>query len=254
MDNLDDESSTEISNSYGFSNGPYMNHSALFETRLFYVRIAPCVINSVPSHLTLRHLRREIGISLEINNSRVPASESPSLTLRRDRLDKESSEVTYVSTDTVRVAGGVEFEVYENQDLILCGSLERMESDWGNGCAGLDNNARTGWSMDCYMSASIGSGSSAFFQPKLGVSSPSFEVYIAGCCSGVPVILTKTIQISPRRKAVRHSFLDAIPEDEEMGKEQRNANGLVRHRKGQFFLFTGSHVSFPVEGKKTFEI
>lgn len=219
-----------ISNSYGFSNGPYLNHSAWFEIRLFYVRIAPCVIDSVPDHLTLRHLRREIGILLEINNSRIPASESSSLTLRRDRVDKDTSEVTYVNTDSVRVTGGVEFEVHENQDLILCGSLERMETNWGNGCSGLDNDARTGWSMDCYMAASIGSGSSAFFQPKLGVSAPSFEVYVAGCCSGVPVILTKTIQMSPRRKPARHAVLDAIPEDEEL---QRNGNGLVRHRKVQ---------------------
>jgi hypothetical protein len=141
--------------------------------------------------------------------------------------------VTYVSTDSVRVTGGVEFEVHENQDLILCGSLERMETNWSNGCSGLDNDARTGWSMDCYMAASIGSGSSAFFQPKLGVSAPSFEVYIAGCCSGVPVILTKTIQMSPRRKPLRHAVLDAIPEDEEV---QRNGNGLVRHRKLQVFI------------------
>lgn len=233
MDQLDKEPSMEISNSYSFSNGQSLNRSPGFEIRLFYVRIAPCVIDSVPSQLTLRHLPREIGVSLEINNSRIPASESAALSLRRDRLDKESSEVTYVSTDTVRVTGGVEFEVYENQDMILCGSLERMESNWGNGGAPLDHHARTGWSMDCFMAASIGSGSSAFFQPKLGVSSPSFEVYIAGCCSGVPVILTKTIQISPRRKGVRHAVLDAIPEDEEMGKEQRNGNGLVRHRKVQ---------------------
>lgn len=160
--------------------------------------------------------------------------ESASIDLRRDRLDKETSEVTYVSTDSVRVTGGVEFEVYENKDLILCGSLERMDPNWGcNGSVGLEKESRTGWSMDCYMAASIGSGSSAFFQPKLGVSAPSFEVYIAGCCSGVPVILTKTIQISPRKKAVRHAVLDAIPEDEEIGKEQRSVNGLIRNQKVQ---------------------
>uniref|UniRef100_A0A2N9EQX2 Erythronate-4-phosphate dehydrogenase family protein n=1 Tax=Fagus sylvatica TaxID=28930 RepID=A0A2N9EQX2_FAGSY len=197
-----------LSNPYNFSNGPSLNHSAWFEIRLFYVRIVPCVIDSLPPHLTLRHLRREIGISLEINNSRFPASESTSMTLRRDRVDKESSEVTYVSTDSVRVTGSVEFEVYENQDLILCGSLERMESHWGNGSSGLENDAKTGWTMDCYMAASIGSGSSAFFQPKLGVSAPSFEV-------------------------ARHPILDAIPEDEEIEKEQRNGNGLVHHRKPQ---------------------
>ncbi|XP_060668559.1 C-terminal binding protein AN [Ziziphus jujuba] len=221
-------------NSCQILNGPSLTHSAGFEIRLFYVRIVPCVIDSVPDHLILRHLRREIGVSLEINGSRIPASDSSVLTLRRDRVDKESSEVTYVSTDTVRVTGGVEFEVYEKDDLVLCGSLEQMETNWVNGnVVRLENDSKTGWSMDCCLAASIGSGSSAFFQPKLGVSTPSIEVYIAGCCSGVPVILTKTIQVSPRRKPTRHATLDAIPEDEEIGKEQKTGNALIRQRKVQ---------------------
>ncbi|KAK9280173.1 hypothetical protein L1049_013860 [Liquidambar formosana] len=208
--------------------------SAWFEIRLFYVRIAPCVVDGVPDHLTLCHLRREIGVSLEINGSRVPASDAASLILRRDRVDKEASEVTYVSTDSVRVTGGIEFEVYEKEDMILCGSLERLEATWCNGSVGLENDAKTGWSMDCYTAASIAAGSSAFFQPKLGISSPSIEVYIAGCCSGMPVILTKTILVSPRRKPMKHGTLDAIPEDEEIGKERNGVIGLVRHRKSEF--------------------
>ncbi|PRQ58271.1 hypothetical protein RchiOBHm_Chr1g0357481 [Rosa chinensis] len=117
--------------------------------------------------------------------------------------------------------------------MVLCGSLERMEGVWLNGNAGMENDSKTGWSMDCYMAASINSGSSAFFQPKLEVSAPSIEVYIAGCCSGVPVILTKTIHISPRRKCPRHATLDAIPEEEEeeeeVGKEHsKSCNGLFR--------------------------
>ncbi|KAL6534771.1 hypothetical protein OROGR_013446 [Orobanche gracilis] len=44
----------------------------------------------------------------------------------------------------------------------------------------------------------------------------------------------KTVLVSPRRKVRQGMMLDAIPEDEEMGKEQRNfCNGLVRHRKSQ---------------------
>ncbi|OMO64409.1 hypothetical protein CCACVL1_21790 [Corchorus capsularis] len=209
----------KTSNSYNLIN----NSSAWLEIRLFYVRIAPCVIDSVPDHLTLCHLRRELGVSLEINGSRVPASDSASLTLRRDRLNRESSEVTYLSTDSVRVTGGFEFEVYEDEkNVLLCGSLERMEGEW---------------TMDCFMATSVmGSGNSAFFQPKMGVSAPGFEVYIAGCCAGVPVILTKTILVSPRRKAglKLSGMLDAIPEDEEIGKgDNKGANGLIRHRKFQ---------------------
>ncbi|KAF8380168.1 hypothetical protein HHK36_027651 [Tetracentron sinense] len=225
---------------YRFINGPASPPSGWFEIRLFYVRIAPCLVDSVPDHLTLRHLRREIGVSLEINGSRIPASDTASLTLRRDRLDKESSEVTYVSTDSVQVTGSVEFEVYEREDVILCGSLERMETPWSNGSIGFDhhqgleNDSKTGWSMDCYTATIIATGSSSFFQPKLGISSPSIEVYVAGCCSGVPLILNKTIHLSPRRKTSRHGTLDAIPEDEETGKEQKKSiNGYVRHRKLQ---------------------
>lgn len=218
------QDSHERSNSYHL-----IPNSAWLETRLFYVRISPCVISSVPDHLTLCHVRREIGVSLEINGSRVPASDVTSVALRRDRLNKESSEVTYVSTDSVRVTGSIEFEVFDDKEMVLCGSLERMESTWNN-----ESDARTaGWSMDCY--TAIGSGSSAFFQPKLGVSAPAIEVYIAGCCGGVPVILTKTIQVSPRRKGSRLWMLDAIPEDEEVEKDLKVANGVVRQRKLQVY-------------------
>lgn len=198
------------------------------EIRLFYVRIASCAVDVVPDHLVLRHLRREMGVSLEINGCRIPASDTVSVTLRRDRVDKGSSEVTYVSIDNVRVSGPVEFEVHEekeeSKELILCGSLERVDGTW-------DNGNGTGWTMDCYNAASFGSGGSAFFQPKIGISSPSIEVYVAGCCSGVPLILTKTIQVSPRRKSSRHGMLDAIPEDEGVGKEHQYVNGFISQQK-----------------------
>ncbi|KAL3381420.1 hypothetical protein AABB24_001501 [Solanum stoloniferum] len=183
------------------------------EICLFYVRITFCAVDVVPDHLILRHLRREIGVLLEINGCRILSSDTIFITLSRDRVDKGSSEVTYVRTDNVRVFGTVEFEVHEKkEELILCGSLERVEGTW-------DNGNGTGWSMDCYNAASFGSGGSVFFQSKIGVSSPSIEVYVASCCSGVPLILTKTIQVSPRRKLFRHSMLDSIPEDEGVGKE-----------------------------------
>ncbi|KAL3517213.1 hypothetical protein ACH5RR_024115 [Cinchona calisaya] len=241
MDAKEEELSMAIYKPSNFTGG-------CLEIRLFYVRITPCSVDAVPEHLTLRHLRREIGVSLEINGFRVPSSETASITLRRDRLDKDSSEVTYVSTDSVRVSGAVEFEVRENEEeLILCGSLERVEeATWING-NGLENDSKTGWSIDCYTAASMSSGGSAFFQPRMGVCSPTIEVYIAGCCSGMPVILTKTIQVSPRRKVSRHGMLDAIPEDEEIGKEQTSPNPLIRQRKLQI---TGAEVDdYESDGK-----
>ncbi|XP_011093082.1 uncharacterized protein At1g01500 isoform X1 [Sesamum indicum] len=233
MDKNEDELQLAMYKSPSFTGG-------CLEIRLFYVRISPCAVDDVPDQLKLRHLRTEVGVSLEINGARVPSSESVSITLRRDRVDKDSSEVTYVSTDSVKISGPAEFEVCEERDdfdLILCGSLQRADAaaPWSNESA-LDNDMKTGWGMECYVAASITNGRSPFFQPKIGVCSPSIEVYVAGCCSGTPVILTKTILISPRRKVARQGMiLDAIPEDEEMGKEQRSfCNGLARQRKLQF--------------------
>lgn len=209
------------------------------EIRLFYVRVVPCAVESLPDHLILLLLRRELGVSLEINGVRVPSSDTASVTLRRDRVNKDSSDVTYVNTDSVKISGPVEFEVCVEEkdlDLILCGSLERdnAASAWSNGNE-LENDPKTGWSMDCYAAnATAMNGRSKFFQPKIGVSSPSIEVYVAGCCSRMPVILTKMTLVSPRRKVLRQGMLDAIPEDEEMGKEKRNINnGLARQRNLQ---------------------
>ncbi|CAF1923389.1 BnaC05g00510D [Brassica napus] len=209
-----------------------LSQSAWLEVRLFYVRIAPCFVENVPDSLTLRHPRRETGASLEVNGVRVPPLQTASLKLRRDRVDRESSEVTYVSTEAVRVTGCVDFEVYDKEEMVLCGNLDRIEGAWSNN--GTVSDAKTGWGMDCYVAMRNGSGSSsssAFFRPKLGVSSPSVEVYIAGCCGGVPVILTKTIQASPRRKVARHVTLDAIPEDEEQGVVTTGDDEFPRQQK-----------------------
>ncbi|XP_058076357.1 uncharacterized protein At1g01500-like [Magnolia sinica] len=192
-----------------------------------------CAFSDLSHDVGQRH-----GIRLQsLDGSRIPTAETASLTLRCDRIDKESSEVTYVSTDNVRVTGAVDFEVFEKEDLILCGSLERMESSSKNGGVGfnqhhhqpLDNDSKTGWSMDCYSAASLTTGSFAFCQPKLGISSPSIKVYVTGCCSGFPLILMKTIHLSPRRKPLRQTTLDFIPEDEETGREYRSINGFLRN-------------------------
>ncbi|KAL8495145.1 hypothetical protein ACS0TY_019351 [Phlomoides rotata] len=164
------------------------------EIRLFYVRIAPCAVDSLPDHLTLYYLRRESGVLLEINGTRIPSSDAVSITLRRDRVDKDCFDVTYISTDSARSSGPLEFEVYEEEedmDLILCGSLQRVDAAaaWSNGGA-LENDSKTGWSMNCYASNTI--------------------------------VTNDTILVTPRRKALRKGMLDVIPENEEIGKEQRS--------------------------------
>ncbi|XP_051144828.1 uncharacterized protein At1g01500-like isoform X2 [Andrographis paniculata] len=226
------------------------------EIRLFYVRIAPCTVDAIPDHLTLRHLRRELGVFLELNGVRTPSSDVVLIALRRDRVDKDSSEVTYVSTDSVKISGPVEFEVCEEEeegkdsDLILCGSVHRADAatGWSNGSS-LETESRSGWSMDCYTATNA---RSTFFQPKIGIGSPSIEVYIAGCCSGAPIILTKTVLVSPRRKILRPGMLDAIPEDEEMGKEPAAAastNGLIRQRKLQLMEADTDSEDYESDGK-----
>lgn len=213
--------------------------AAWLEIRLFYVRVAPCAVEAAPPRLTLAHLRREAGAALEINGARVPAAERTAVALRRDRLDRAGSGATYVGTDGVRLAGAaLEFEVSDDRgNLILCGALERVEAPWSNGAIGFpdhlscssDRDPRTGWSMDCYSAASI--ASSAFAQPKLGISSPSIEVYVAGCFAGVPLILSQTIQLSPRRKPVRPGGLDSIPEDEDAsGRGQSSSESSIPGR------------------------
>ncbi|KAL3624424.1 hypothetical protein CASFOL_031092 [Castilleja foliolosa] len=205
--------------------------SGCLEIRLFYVRITPCAVDNLPDQLKLRHLRREVGVLLEINGARVPTSDSASINLRRDRVNKDSSEVTYVSTDSVRISGPAEFEVCEegdNGDLFLCGSLERVDES--------GNDTKSGWGLECYVASSVSNGGSKLLQPrKSACSSPMVEVYIAGCCSGTPVILMKTVFVGPRKKVKEGMMLDAVPEDEEMVKERRNmCNELVRQRKLQF--------------------
>ncbi|CAN6566186.1 unnamed protein product [Malus baccata var. baccata] len=199
-------------NSIQIVNGPSLAHCAWLEIRLFYVRVEPCVIRSVPDYLNLGYRLKSTEPAFRRRTR--PRSRSAAIGSIRSRR----------STDSVRVTGGVEFEVYENNDMVLCGSLERMEGVWLDGNAGgLENDSRTGWSMDCYMAASINSGSSSFFLPKLGVSAPSIEVYMPGIAPH-----------SPRRKAPRHAVLDAIPEDEEVGKEHsKGCNGMIHHRKLQ---------------------
>ncbi|CAA6656476.1 unnamed protein product [Spirodela intermedia] len=218
--------------------------SSWFEIRLFYVRITPCIADATPPHLTLSYLRREIGVALEINGARVPASDPTSIFLRRDRVDRGASEVTYVSTDSVRLSGAVDFEVRDGDDLLLCGALERMDTPWGNGVVhnhpgplattlSSDQDPKTGWGMDCYSAASL--ASSAFVQPKVGAMFPSIEVYVAGCCSGFPLILTQTVQHSPRRKVSRQGRNGRRGDEAEM--EEKMVRGLYSEEDGQLSWF-----------------
>ncbi|KAG6480950.1 hypothetical protein ZIOFF_057541 [Zingiber officinale] len=193
------------------------------EIRLFYVRVFPCASAAAPPFLALSHLP-DRGTDLEINGARIPASKPTTIRLRRNRTDRDAAGVTYISTDCVRLTGAVYFDVSDDRgNLILCVSLDWTDAPRSNRAIGFDHHQlpssvrdpKTGWNMDCYFAASI--GSSIFPQPpKSGFqSSPSIEVYVAGCFAGVPLILTQIIQLSPILGSVRLGTLDAIPEEEE---------------------------------------
>lgn len=42
-------------------------------------------------------------------------SDGLSLVLRRDRVDKNSEETTFVSTDSIRLTGSMKFDVYDRE-------------------------------------------------------------------------------------------------------------------------------------------
>ncbi|GAU15310.1 hypothetical protein TSUD_03790 [Trifolium subterraneum] len=79
-----------------------------------------------------------------------------------------------------------------------------------------DNNDKRFWSMNCETERTSNSG---FFKGKhVGVSElpcPEIEVYVAGCFSGTPIILTRTLQFNSKKKHNRKlGMLDVIPEYE----------------------------------------
>ncbi|XVE69889.1 hypothetical protein DITRI_Ditri10aG0027800 [Diplodiscus trichospermus] len=139
-------------------------------------------------------------------------SDGVSLLLGRDRVDKKSEEATFVSTDSIRLTGSVKFDVFDKKDLILSGVLEKSCS---NGFVGESKNNVKRWSMNCESEITSGSG---FLKGKHiscpELSPPTIEVYVAGCFSVTPVMLTKTLQLSYRKKQNRKGMLDAIPEYE----------------------------------------
>lgn len=207
---------------------------AWFDIRVFYVRISNFKIDGyTPEYLTLSHIPLDPDTILEVNNKRCTLdSTGSSCHLKRNRVDKKFEEATFVSTDSIRLSGSVKFEVFDGEDLILCGVLEMCKNV--NGMVGKSKgNYYDGekWSMKC---ESMVSGGSRVLKGKQIVGSdsmpPMIEVYVAGSFSGQPIILTKTLQITVRKKQSRKGVLDPIPEGEttESRKEDEGegAHGL----------------------------
>ncbi|CAK9176359.1 unnamed protein product [Ilex paraguariensis] len=198
-----------------------------FDIRVFYVRISNFMVDdSTPESLSLNHIPLNPDTLLEVNGARCNIySEGVSCLLRRDRVDKKSEEATFVSTDSIRLRGNVKFEVFHKQDLVLSGILEITNS---NGFIGESKKNTKKWSMNCEPVMSAGTG---FLKGKQIVgpessSPPTIEVYVAGCFSGTPIILTKSLQLCFRKKHNRKGMLDSIPEYEATQSQKDAASGL----------------------------
>ncbi|XP_021667725.2 uncharacterized protein At1g01500 isoform X2 [Hevea brasiliensis] len=186
--------------------------SPWFDLRVFYVRISNFQVDaSTPEFLTLNHIPLRPDTLLEVNGVRSSMySDGVSSLLRRDRVDKKSEEATFVSTDSIRITSSLKFEVFHKEDLILSGVLEMSNS---NGFVGESKSKVKRWRMNCEPEIAAGSG---FLKGKQITSTdlPTIEVYVTGCFSGTPIILTKTLQLSHCKKHIRKGMLDSIPENE----------------------------------------
>lgn len=191
--------------------------SPLLDVRVFYVRISNFKVDdSTPEVLTITHIPLDPDSLLEINGVRMSIySEGVSSQLRRDRADKKSEVATFISTDNIRLSGSVKFEVYDKDEMVLSGTLEMSGS---NGFTGDSKHSVVKrWNMNCEAEITAGSG---FLKEKhIGCSElssplPNIEVYVTGCFSGTPIILTKTLQLGFRKKHSRGNALDSIPEFE----------------------------------------
>lgn len=197
------------------------------DLRVFYVRISKCEIDeSTPEYLTVNHIPLNPDTLLEVNGARTNIySDGASTLLRRDRVDKKSEEATFVSTDSIRMTGCVKFEVLDKDVLVLSGVLELCNS---NGFITESKNHSQRWSMNCESNISAGT---SFLKGKqfmgLDSASPRIEVYVAGCFSGTPIILTKTLQLSSRKKQLRKGMLNSIPEYEGTEFQKDTPSGLA---------------------------
>ncbi|KAL4581260.1 hypothetical protein LXL04_017471 [Taraxacum kok-saghyz] len=192
------------------------------DLRVFYIRISKCDINneSTPEHLTLNHVPLNRDTLLEINGVRTSIySDCVSTLLRRDRLDRKSEEVTFVSTDSFRTTGSVKFEVFDKDVLLVFGVLDLCH---GNGTNGDSDGCVSRWRMECETDMVAGNG----FLKGVELETPVIEVCMAGSFGGNPIILTKNLQVCYRKKQMRKGLLEAIPENEAIVNQGEGSSGL----------------------------
>lgn len=180
-----------------------------FDLRVFYIRVSNSEVDeSIPQKLKVSHIPLSPETILEVNGRRSSIhSDSVTSVLRRDRVDKNSEEATFVSTDSIRMTGSVRFEVFFRDEMLLMGVFELSNC---NGFHGESKNNSKKWDMKCQdvMTAK------SFLKGKQHTGLPTIEVYVAGSFSGTPIILSKTLQLSFWKKTQKKLALDSIPEDD----------------------------------------
>ncbi|KAJ7978368.1 Erythronate-4-phosphate dehydrogenase family protein [Quillaja saponaria] len=205
----------------------YKTHNGNGVTDNGHAVAGKCEIDgSTAEYLTLNHIPLNPDTLLEVNGVRTSIySDGVSTLLKRDRLDRKSEEATFVSTDSVRMTGSVKFEVFDKDVLLLSGVLDLCN---GNGLVGESKYNGQRWNMNCKSDIIAGTN---FFKGKQLMdkdsTSPTIEVYIAGSFMGTPIILTKTLQLTSKKKHARKGMLDAIPEYEANENNKDIPSGLA---------------------------
>ncbi|KAJ3670061.1 hypothetical protein LUZ60_010385 [Juncus effusus] len=185
--------------------------SPWLDLRVFYIKISNFELkNSAANHLTLNLVPLNPDTVIEINGTRSSIhTDWVSSDLRKDRVDRNSEEATFVSTDSIKMTGTVHFQVFDKNDLLMTGDLQLIS---GNG-------EKKKWNLKC---DSV-SACNGFLKGKdlKGIVNPIVELYIAGSFLGTPIILSETIQFNNllRKKNGMKLTLDSIPENEMVEEE-----------------------------------
>lgn len=156
-----------------------------FDLKVFYLRLTNYHQSSDQSDLNCLTLNlipvKPLTITKANSNSDLDLDfgsglDCVSCSLRQDRVDNTSHESTFISTDSLRINGGIQFEVLNGEELLLVGTLEPSDGS-------------STWVMNCQAASGFS---------KLGSDEGSFpmaELYVAGCLEGIPVILMRSLDL-----------------------------------------------------------
>ena len=144
------------------------------------MRLRSCPLENAPQFLTLRCIPTYFTSRLKVNGECIAPSKTASSFLRRNMVDKQSAEVTYVNTDIVHIGGSVKFEAYDKDVLLVSGKLQRLNDtfEW-----------RMDYSTGFMSSLFLGGGNTE--RISWSVAGLSVEVCVTGCCSRSPMFWTK---------------------------------------------------------------